>query len=150
MLRKTGLDELPQLINVLKGDMSFVGPRPFSLSDLEIIKNEYPEIYNERVSFNTKPGITGLWQIEGNREEGIRNLIFLEKEYESKKSFLYDLSLVVKTIPVVFLANHSDAYIGGNFSSGSEKPNSKNISSRIKDTLLNKRVSQLIIDRGVK
>jgi lipopolysaccharide/colanic/teichoic acid biosynthesis glycosyltransferase len=111
-LRKTGLDELPQLLNIIKGDMSFVGPRPLSVDDLKVIKGTTPEFYTLRAGINSKPGITGHWQIFGDRREGIKNLLDLEMFYENRKSPLYDLFLLWKTVPIVFLANHSDAYLG--------------------------------------
>ena len=127
-LRKTGLDELPQLLNIIKGDMSFVGPRPLSVDDLEIIKKTAPDFYKRRGELGSKPGITGLWQIFGNRNEGIKNLIELELHYEKIKSPVYDLYLLWKTIPVVFLANHSDAYLGE--SELDKKTNDERISHR--------------------
>jgi lipopolysaccharide/colanic/teichoic acid biosynthesis glycosyltransferase len=113
-LRKTGLDELPQLLNVIKGDMSFVGPRPLSTDDLIVIKETAPDFYTKRGALKSKPGITGLWQIIGNRKEGIKNLIELELDYERRKSPSYDLYLLWKTIPIVFFAGHSDAYLDEN------------------------------------
>ncbi len=115
-LRKTGLDELPQIYNVLKGDMSFVGPRPFMISDLKLLKKNDWEYYKIRDSFNSKPGITGLWQIFCNRDEGAKNLIALEKIYEDMKSFKYDFKILVYTIPVVLAANNTDAvFFNSNF-----------------------------------
>jgi lipopolysaccharide/colanic/teichoic acid biosynthesis glycosyltransferase len=111
-LRKTGLDELPQLFNVIKGDMSFVGPRPLSVDDLKVIKETAPDFYSKRAGLDSKSGITGYWQIFGDRKEGIKNLLELELFYEDRKSPIYDLYLLWKTIPVVFTANHSDAYLG--------------------------------------
>ncbi len=108
-LRKTGLDEIPQVFNVLKGDMSFVGPRPFMISDLKLLKKNDWEFYKLRNSFNSKPGITGLWQIFCNRDEGAKNLIALEKIYEDMQSFKYDLKVLVYTIPIVLTANNADA-----------------------------------------
>ncbi len=111
-LRKSGLDELPQLLNIIKGDMSFVGPRPLSVEDLLVIKETAPEFYNKRAGLRSRPGITGYWQIFGDRQKGIKNLLELELIYEGKKSPVYDLYLLWKTIPIVFTANHSDAYLG--------------------------------------
>ena len=108
-LRKTGLDEIPQVFNVLKGDMSFVGPRPLMISDLKLLKKNDWKYYNLRNSFTSKPGITGLWQIFCNRDEGAKNLIALEKIYEDMKSFKYDLKVLLYTIPVVLTANNADA-----------------------------------------
>jgi lipopolysaccharide/colanic/teichoic acid biosynthesis glycosyltransferase len=111
-LRKSGLDELPQLLNIIKGDMSFVGPRPLSVEDLIVIKETASGFYSKRAGLNSRPGITGYWQIFGDRQEGIKNLLELELLYEDKKSPIYDLYLLWKTIPIVFTANHSDAYLG--------------------------------------
>jgi lipopolysaccharide/colanic/teichoic acid biosynthesis glycosyltransferase len=108
-LRKTGLDELPQIYNVLKGDMSFVGPRPFMISDLKLLKKNDYEYYKLRESFTSRPGITGLWQVFCNRDEGAKNLIALEKIYEDMKSIKYDLKILVYTIPIVLVANNVDA-----------------------------------------
>lgn len=108
-LRKTGLDEIPQIYNVIKGEMSFVGPRPFMISDLKLLKKNDWEYYKLRDSFNSKPGLTGLWQIFCNRDEGAKNLIALEKIYEDMKSFNYDFKILVYTIPVVLAANNADS-----------------------------------------
>ena len=62
-LRKTGLDEIPQLINIIKGEMTFVGPRPLDTKDLLYISRYYKNEYEERKKIKIKPGITGLWQI---------------------------------------------------------------------------------------
>jgi len=114
-LRKTGLDELPQIFNVIKGDMSFVGPRPFMISDLKLLKKNDYEYYKLRENFNSKPGITGLWQIFCNRNEGAKNLIALEKIYEDMKSFKYDLKILAYTIPIVLTANNTDAVFSTSF-----------------------------------
>jgi lipopolysaccharide/colanic/teichoic acid biosynthesis glycosyltransferase len=108
-LRKTGLDEIPQIFNVLKGEMSFVGPRPFMISDLKLLKKNDFQFYKLRESFNSKPGITGLWQIFCNRSDGAKNLIALENIYEEMKSLKYDLKILAYTLPVVLTANNTDA-----------------------------------------
>jgi len=110
-LRKTGLDEIPQVFNVLIGNMSFVGPRPFMISDLKLMKKNDWNYYKIRQSFNSKPGITGLWQIFCNRDEGTKNLIALEKIYEEMKSLKYDLKIILYTLPVVLTANNADAVL---------------------------------------
>lgn len=108
-LRRTGLDEIPQIFNIIRGDMSFVGPRPFMLSDLKLLKKHDWEFYKIRKSFNSKPGITGLWQIFCNREEGAKNLIVLEKIYDEMKSVKYDIKILLYTLPVVTTANNADS-----------------------------------------
>lgn len=70
--------------------MNFVGPRPFMLSDLKLLKKNDWEYYKIRVSLNSKPGVTGLWQIFCNRERA-KNLIALEKIYDEMKSVIYDV-----------------------------------------------------------
>jgi lipopolysaccharide/colanic/teichoic acid biosynthesis glycosyltransferase len=108
-LRRTGLDELPQLINVLLGDMSFIGPRPLSLHDLNLLqKNEY-NLYRRRENIKSIPGISGYWQIFGNRNAGLKNLIELEEYYDNNKSFTLDMFLILLTIPIVLFGKHSDA-----------------------------------------
>ncbi len=109
-LRSYKMDEMPQLINIIKGEMSFVGPRPFMISDLKLLKKNDWEYYKLRESFNSKPGITGLWQIFCNRDEGAKNLIALEKIYKDMQSFKYDLKILLYTIPVVLTANNADAF----------------------------------------
>ena len=110
-LRKSGLDELVQLVNVLKGEMSLVGPRPLTITDLKIMKNFEPEIHREREKIKSKPGITGYWQIFGDRNKGLQNLIMLDKYYEMNKSFVLDLKLLFFTIVLVMTAKHSDSIV---------------------------------------
>ena len=110
-LRKSGLDELTQLINVLKGEMSLVGPRPLTVSDLEIMKKYEPEIHERREMLKSKPGITGYWQIFGDRNKGLENLVALDEYYDRKKSSLLDLRLLLSTIVLVMTARHSDSII---------------------------------------
>jgi exopolysaccharide production protein ExoY len=108
-LRLSGFDEIPQLYNVLWGNMSLVGPRPLMLSDIEILKKESQQEYYIRSSFNSKPGLTGLWQLFGNRFEGVRNMIELEKLYEINKSTLFDLKLLGFTFEAILKRKNSDA-----------------------------------------
>jgi exopolysaccharide production protein ExoY len=110
-LRCTGLDELPQLWNILKGEMSFVGPRPLSLDDLAAMKQETPELYRSRAQLQCEPGLTGTWQLFGDREGGMENLVSLDLEYDRSRSFMKDVSLLMKTLPLVLFAYHSDAII---------------------------------------
>ena len=110
-LRKSGLDEIMQLINVLKGEMSLVGPRPLTISDLKIMKEYEPKIYKRRERLKSKPGITGYWQIFGDRSKGLENLVALDEYYENNKSLLLDLKLLLSTIVLVMTAKHSDSII---------------------------------------
>ncbi|MFA5336641.1 MAG: exopolysaccharide biosynthesis polyprenyl glycosylphosphotransferase [Candidatus Omnitrophota bacterium] len=96
LLRKTGLDELPQLISVLKGDMSLVGPRP----EMEFIVKEYNEIQKERLK--VKPGITGLWQISEHRKSPIHENMEYDLFYIENQSLLLDLAILLRTLLSVF------------------------------------------------
>lgn len=96
ILRKTSIDELPQLINVLKGDMSIVGPRPPIGREVQ----KYDAWHNLRLS--VKPGITGLWQISGRNDIGFEDMCRLDLKYIRERGFLYDLKIILKTIPVLF------------------------------------------------
>lgn len=109
LLRKMGLDELPQLINVIKGEMSLIGPRPLTIEDLIYLYTYYPELIKRREKIKCLPGITGYWQIYGKREEGVKNLIDLDEYYEKNLSLKLDLTLLIRTLPVIFLAKHKDA-----------------------------------------
>ncbi len=134
-LRRTGLDEIPQLFNVILGQMSLIGPRPLMIHDLQILKNSYPNFYNEREKLTVKPGISGLWQLFGNRNEGVSNLVYLDYLYEKYFSFKLDLILLLHTLPVITAAKNSDAIF--NFSNfylrtGEER---YNYSSKLKISL---------------
>ncbi|WP_203289116.1 sugar transferase [Metabacillus sp. cB07] len=96
-LRKTSLDELPQLINVLKGDMSLVGPRP-------IVEEELREYKQKRNDFlSVKPGITGYWQVSGRSDVGYPERVDLELYYVNNQSLKLDTRILIQTIIVVFL-----------------------------------------------
>ena len=97
-LRKASLDELPQLFNVLKGDMSLVGPRPVPLYEVNLYQDEH----YERLA--SMPGITGLWQVEGRGHVGFEEQVRLDIQYIYHQSFWYDLKLMFLTIPAVLSA----------------------------------------------
>jgi exopolysaccharide production protein ExoY len=101
-LRRTSLDELPQFWNVLKGDLSIVGPRPYMLGQKKYLGLMAPKILSVR------PGITGLWQTSGRNHTTFQERILLDAEYIDKHSLIYDLLLIIKTIPVVLFSK--DAY----------------------------------------
>jgi exopolysaccharide biosynthesis polyprenyl glycosylphosphotransferase len=95
-LRRWSLDELPQLLNVLTGEMSLIGPRPFFESDFQ----EYEDHHFRRL--DAKPGITGLWQVSGRSEVvDFEDVIFLDRQYIEQWSFWLDVSILFRTIPAV-------------------------------------------------
>jgi len=94
-LRTWSLDELPQLWNVLKGDMSLVGPRPVIPYEVEF----YPEWYFGR--FAVKPGLTGLWQVSGRNERTYEEMVRFDVDYVEQKSFGLDLRILARTALVV-------------------------------------------------
>jgi len=96
IIRKTSIDELPQLFNVLKGEMSLVGPRPPIGREVQ----KYDAWHNLRLS--VKPGITGLWQVSGRNEIGFEDMCRLDLKYIRERSLIYDLKLILKTLPVLF------------------------------------------------
>jgi lipopolysaccharide/colanic/teichoic acid biosynthesis glycosyltransferase len=95
-LRRTSLDELPQLFNVLYGEMSLVGPRPVLPWEAQM----FDEAYQPR--FAVKPGITGLWQVNGRSRLSMRKALELDVEYVIRRSFVLDLAILLRTVPAVF------------------------------------------------
>ena len=95
-IRKTSLDELPQLLNILKGDMSFVGPRPFMPS-----QQAFYEAANGSEYFEMRPGLTGPWQVSGRGESSFVSRVRYDNFYHRKLSFLTDLALILRTFIVV-------------------------------------------------
>ncbi len=97
VLRRTSLDELPQLINVVKGEMSLVGPRPPIVYELQY----YREWHKKRLE--AKPGLTGLWQVSGRSSVPFDEMVLLDLYYIDHWSLLTDLEILIRTIPVVLL-----------------------------------------------
>ena len=95
ILRSTCLDELPQLINVLRGDMSLVGPRPCMAYEFQ----QYQDWQKRR--FDAMPGITGLWQVSGKNKTTFTEMIGLDIAYVERVSFMEDLRIIFKTIPAI-------------------------------------------------
>ena len=98
-LRKTSLDELPQLWNVLVGQMSLVGPRPLQLRDSEKLQGLDPEGFARRLSVT--PGITGPWQVGGRSEVDSDRMIRLDLDYVERWSMATDLKILLQTVVVV-------------------------------------------------
>lgn len=102
ILRKTSIDELPQIFNILKGEMSFIGPRPWIL--------EYYECFTQRDKIRTDvlPGISGLAQVKGRNGIDIFSKINYDLEYVEKVSFLFDIKIVILTIITVFKKDNAE------------------------------------------
>lgn len=99
LLRRTSLDELPQLFNVLLGHMSLVGPRPLPLRDCELLRSRDEERYAQRLS--VLPGLTGPWQVNGRSRVGIDEMLELDLDYIENWSLWWDLRLLARTFVVV-------------------------------------------------
>ncbi len=95
-LRRTSLDELPQLINVLHGEMSLVGPRPVLPWEAQVFEAAF------RPRFAVKPGITGLWQVSGRSRLSMRQALELDVEYARRRSLVLDLVILARTVPALF------------------------------------------------
>lgn len=98
VLRRTSLDELPQIFNVLRGEMSLVGPRP-------VIQEELDKYYGETAKLycTVKPGITGLWQVSGRSDLGYDERVALDAVYIQNRSIIGDILILWKTIGVVLM-----------------------------------------------
>ena len=103
-LRKTSLDEIPQFINVLKGEMSIVGPRPIVKEELE----KYGESINQVLS--VKPGITGLWQVSGRNNLSYKRRVYLDCLYVKNINLILDIRIIIRTFGVIFFPGDRGAY----------------------------------------
>jgi lipopolysaccharide/colanic/teichoic acid biosynthesis glycosyltransferase len=103
-LRVTSLDEFPQFWNVLKGDMSVVGPRP-------LVEEELPKYgrYMDKI-LTIRPGITGLWQVSGRNDIPYPRRVQIDLYYVNAKNFWMDLWIIIKTVGVVIFPNNNGAY----------------------------------------
>ena len=96
-LRKTSLDELPQLFNILKGDMSLVGPRPCTVREYELYSEK------DKLRLKVPQGLTGEWQVVGRCETSFEEMVDMDLDYiQNKRGFWYDIGLLFRTIPVFF------------------------------------------------
>jgi lipopolysaccharide/colanic/teichoic acid biosynthesis glycosyltransferase len=95
-LRRTSLDELPQLINVLRGEMSLVGPRPMLPWEADLLAESF------RPRFTVKPGMTGLWQVSGRSRLSMHAALELDVEYVRRRGVTVDLGILARTMPALF------------------------------------------------
>lgn len=96
-LRRTSLDELPQLFNVIRGEMNLVGPRPITLGEL----GRYGKVRWHYLS--VKPGMTGLWQVSGRNNTTYEERVALDKLYVERQSWWFDIQILIKTVGVILL-----------------------------------------------
>ncbi|KKQ29633.1 MAG: Undecaprenyl-phosphate galactose phosphotransferase [Candidatus Levybacteria bacterium GW2011_GWA2_37_36] len=97
-IRKHSLDEIPQALNILKGEMSLVGPRAYYPDELRDQQKKYPHtIDSVKIVLSVKPGVTGFWQVSGRSEINFDKRIEMDATYVKKRSLLYDLWIIIKT-----------------------------------------------------
>lgn len=101
VLRKLSLDELPQIFNILRGDMSFVGPRPVVEDELELYGSA-ADCY-----LKSRPGLTGLWQVSGRNDVSYGTRVAFDRHYVENWSFVFDLKILILTFPAVFSSRGS-------------------------------------------
>ena len=101
LVRKFSIDEFPQLINILRGEMAVVGPRPIIAAEVEKYRSSYIDYCA------VKPGLTGLWQVSGRNNTSYRRRVALDRCYVRRKSLLLDLRIVAMTVPAVLGARGS-------------------------------------------
>lgn len=101
ILRKTSVDELPQLVNVLRGDMSLVGPRPIVLDETRHYGARLPLYHSVR------PGLTGLWQVSGRSDVSYEHRVSLDSDYVSRWSLARDIWILARTVPAVLASRGS-------------------------------------------
>ncbi|EKD86159.1 MAG: undecaprenyl-phosphate galactose phosphotransferase [uncultured bacterium] len=97
-IRKHSLDEVPQFFNILKGEMSLVGPRAYYPDELRDQQKRYPETQDSvKIVLSVKPGVTGYWQVSGRSEINFDKRIRMDAQYVKKRSILYDITIIFKT-----------------------------------------------------
>lgn len=103
-IRKYSIDEIPQFLNVLRGEMSIVGPRAYYPDELRDQQKEYPHTKSAvKIVLSVKPGITGVWQVSGRSDINFDKRIHLDAEYAKRRSIIYDFWIILKT-PIAMLS----------------------------------------------
>ena len=101
-IRKTSLDELPQLFNILTGEMSIVGPRAYCPFELEEQQKKYPQSREfVKIILSAKPGLTGVWQVSGRSNINFDKRVEMDARYVQRRSIFYDIYIILKTVPAV-------------------------------------------------
>lgn len=101
-IRRFSIDELPQFFNILKGDMSIVGPRAYYPYELDEQQEKYPASKKfVKIILSGKPGLTGLWQVTGRSEINFDKRVEMDARYVEKRSIIYDFWIILRTIPAV-------------------------------------------------
>ena len=103
-LRFTSLDELPQIFNVFKGDMSFIGPRPIVKSEIKKYGKDFKK------AFSIKPGISGLWQVSGRNNLSYNQRVKLDIYYAKNINLLIDFKIFIKTLFIIFIPFNKGAF----------------------------------------
>lgn len=105
IIRKTSIDEIPQLFNVVKGEMSLVGPRAYYPFEMDEQQKKYPNTKEfVKIILQAKPGITGRWQVSGRSEINFDKRVMMDADYVQNRSILHDIGIIIKTIPAVLTA----------------------------------------------
>lgn len=101
-IRKFSIDEFPQFFNILRGEMSLVGPRAYYPFELEEQQKKYPKSRDfVKVILSSKPGLTGVWQVSGRSQINFDKRVEMDAQYVQRRSVLYDIYLIAKTVPAV-------------------------------------------------
>lgn len=101
-IRKFSVDEFPQFFNILKGEMSLVGPRAYYPFELEEQQKKYPKSRDfVKIILSSKPGLTGVWQVSGRSQINFDKRVEMDAQYVQRRSVFYDVYLILKTIPAV-------------------------------------------------
>jgi lipopolysaccharide/colanic/teichoic acid biosynthesis glycosyltransferase len=101
-IRKFSIDEFPQFINILRGEMSLVGPRAYYPFELEEQQKKYPQSRMfVKIILSSKPGLTGVWQVSGRSDINFDKRVEMDAQYVQRRSIFYDLFLIIKTVPAV-------------------------------------------------